>query len=143
MMNKKQKHLHDWLTNLMKNMDTHLEEETKIKILEECGRSCAKNNIKEEALKYQGKLDDWLGKMKKWVGAKNIQKQEDRIQVVYSKCYCQLVQDIPPILSASFCNCSRGWLMEIFETVLEKPVTVEMEDSIMKGGEQCRFSVSF
>jgi hypothetical protein len=42
MMNKKQKHLHDWLTNLMKNMDTHLEEEIKIKILEECGRSCAK-----------------------------------------------------------------------------------------------------
>jgi len=45
--------------------------------------------------------------------------------------------------SASFCNCSRGWLMEIFETVLEEPVTVEMEDSIMKGGEQCRFSVYF
>ncbi|MGD2090331.1 MAG: hypothetical protein PVH61_29410 [Candidatus Aminicenantes bacterium] len=142
-MNKKQKCLHEWLANLMKNMDTHLEEETKIKLMEECGRSCAQNSIKEEALKYQGKLDDWLGKMKKWVGVKNIHQQQDRIQVVYDKCFCQLVQDIPPILSASFCHCSRGWLMEIFETVLEKPVTVEMEDSIMKGGKQCRFSVSF
>lgn len=142
-MNKKQKCLHDWLTNLMESMDTQLEEDTKIKLLEECGRSCAKKNIKKEAWKYQGKLDDWLDKMKKWVGAKNIQKQADCIQVVYKKCFCPLVQDIPPILTATFCNCSRGWLKEIFETVLEKPVTVEMEDSIMKGGEQCRFSVYF
>lgn len=142
-MNKKQKCLHHWLANLMKNMDAYLDEETKLKLLEDCGRSCAQNNIKAEALKYKGELDGWLGKMKKWVGAKNIKKEGNHIQIVYSKCFCPLVQDIPPLLSESFCNCSRGWLMEIFETVLEKPVKVEIEDSIMKGGKQCRFSVSF
>lgn len=142
-MNKKQKCVHDWVSILMKNMDAHLKEKTKIKLLEGCGRSCAQNNVKQEALKYKGNLDDWLCRMKKWVGPRNIIQEENRIRIVYSKCYCPLVQDITPILSDSFCHCSRGWLLEIFETVMEKKVDVEKEETIMQGGEQCRFSVVF
>jgi hypothetical protein len=139
----KQQFIHNWVSNLMKSMDSHLDETTKIKVLEECGRSCAKNNIKKEALKFKGKLDDWLSKMKQWVGKDNIQKEKNCVRVIYNKCFCTMVKDIPPILSGTYCNCSRGWLLEIFETVLEKPVEVRLEDSIMKGGKQCCFTISF
>lgn len=127
----------------MKHMDSHLDEQAKIKLLEECGRSCAKNNIKKEAVKFKGQLDGWLTKMKGWVGKENIQKQGNSVRVIYSKCFCPLLQDSEPMLSHTYCNCSRGWLLEIFETVLEKPVQVKLEDSIMQGGSQCRFSISF
>ncbi|GAI35292.1 unnamed protein product, partial [marine sediment metagenome] len=33
------------------------------------------------------------------------------------------------------------WLKENFETVLERPVKVKLEDSIMMGGKQCRFTI--
>ena len=52
-MKQKMKFVHNWISNLMKNIDSHLTEEIKIKLMEECGRECAKNHTKEEALKYQ------------------------------------------------------------------------------------------
>ena len=142
-MTQKLKFIHDWISNLMKNMDGHLEEEIKIKLMEECGRACAKRQAKKEALKFKGKLDEWLIQMKKWIGKENVQKGENYIRIIYSKCYCPLVQDSQPLLSNTYCNCSRGWLKENFETVVERPVEVKIEDSIMRGGKQCSFSIFF
>lgn len=140
-MAQKQKILHDWLSNLMKNMDIQLDEESKIKVLEECGRACAEKHAKKEALKSKGNLGGWLATMKKWVGENNVQKEGNSIRLTYSKCFCPLVGSIEPLLSNTFCNCSRGWLKENFETVVGKPVNVKLEDSIMMGGKECRFSI--
>ena len=137
----KQKVLHDWLSSLMKHMDSHLDEESKIKVLEECGRVCAGKHAKKEALKSKGDLDGWLATMKKWVGADNVRKDGNTVRLTYSKCFCPLVGVIEPLLSDTFCNCSRGWLLENFETVTGKSVKVELEDSIMMGGKECRFSI--
>lgn len=140
-MSQKQKFLCDWLSNLMENMDSHLDEKTKVKILEECGRACAKNHAKDIALKFEGNLTGWLGQMKKWVGSENIKRDKNRIEVRYSKCLCPLVKNISSLFSRTYCHCSRGWLKENFETVVQKPVEVELVDSIMMGGKQCRFQV--
>ena len=140
-MAQKSKFIHDWISNLMENMDEHLDEETKINLLEKCGRACAESHAKAEAMKHKGNLDGWLGTLKKWVGSANVQKEEGAIRVMYSKCLCPLVQDRPPLMSKTYCNCSRGWLMETFEAVLAKPVEVKLEDSIMQGGKHCRFLV--
>lgn len=140
-MTQKTKFIHSWIAKLMENMDEHLDEETKINLLEECGRACAESHAKAEALKHKGNLEGWLGALKKWVGPANVQREEDAVRVIYSKCLCPLVQDRPPLMSKTYCNCSRGWLMETFETVLAKPVDVKMEDSIMQGGKHCRFLV--
>ena len=140
-MAQKSKFIHHWILNLMENMDEHLDEEEKINLLEECGRACADSHAKAEAVKHQGNLDSWLGVLKKWVGKENVQKEENVVRIMYSKCLCPLVQDRPPLMSKTYCNCSRGWLMETFGTVMERPVEVKMEDSIMQGGKQCRFLV--
>ena len=140
-MAQKQKFLHDWLSILMKNMDAQLDEDSKIKVLEECGRVCAQKHTKAEALKSKGDLDGWLNMMKKWVGSNNVQKEGNSVRVVYSKCFCPLVGGLEPLLSKTFCNCSRGWLKENFETVVGKAVDVRLEDSIMRGGKECRFTV--
>jgi predicted hydrocarbon binding protein len=142
-MAQKSKFIHQWILNLMENMDEHLDELAKINLLEECGRACAESHAKAEAMKHKGNLDGWLGTLRKWVGSENVQKDENAVRVIYSKCLCPLVQDRPPLKSKTYCNCSRGWLMETFETVLEKPVEVKVEDSIMQGGKQCRFLVLF
>ena len=67
-MKQKEKFVHDWVSTLLKNMDSYLDEETKIRLIEECGRACAQQHTKKEALKFQGDLDKWLLRMKKWVG---------------------------------------------------------------------------
>jgi predicted hydrocarbon binding protein len=140
-MTQKTKFVHNWILNLMEKMDEHLDEEVKINLLEECGRACAESHAKEEALKHRGDLDGWLGVFKKWVGSDNVRMEDNAVRLTYSKCLCSLVQDRPPLMSKTYCNCSRGWLKETFETVMEKPVGVELEDSIMQGGKNCRFIV--
>jgi predicted hydrocarbon binding protein len=142
-MTQKTKFIHNWILSLMENMDEHLDEEAKINLLEECGRTCAESHAKAEALKHKGNLDGWLGVFKKWVGPENIQREDDAVRVIYSKCLCPLVQDRPPLMSKTYCNCSRGWLKEVFETVMEKQLEVKLEDSIMQGGKRCQFLVFF
>ncbi len=140
-MAQRKKFVHDWISNLMKNMDQQLGNEEKIRLLEECGRACAGRHAKAEALKNQGNLEGWLGVLKKWVGPENVRREVGGVRVMYSKCLCPLVQDHPPLMSNTYCNCSRGWLKEVFETVVQKPVEVKLEDSIMQGGKQCQFTV--
>lgn len=140
-MSQKMKFVRDWIANLMKQMESHVEDEIKIGLLEECGRSCAKTHARKEALKFKGNLDGWIGRMGKWVGEQNVRKEAEGVQVTYSRCLCPLVQNGPPILSRSYCNCSRGWLLETFETVMDKPVQVRLEASIMRGDRHCRFTV--
>lgn len=140
-MAKNEKFIVDWISNLMKNMDNHLDEKTKINLLEECGRDCAKKLAKKEAIKNKGRLDKWLNKMGQWIGTENIWKEEKMIKIIYSQCFCPILKNSPPILSDTYCNCSRGWLKENFETVLERSVQVKLEDSILRGGKECRFTV--
>jgi hypothetical protein len=140
-MSQKSKVMHDWISSLMKSMDKHVDAEEKIKLLEDCGRACAGRHAKSEAAKHTGNLEGWLQALRKWVGPENVRREGNSIRVVYSKCFCPLVQDSPPLLSDTYCNCSRGWLKEVFETVVGSSVEVKLEESIMRGGNQCRFSV--
>ncbi|MBN2088818.1 hypothetical protein JW964_04360 [candidate division KSB1 bacterium] len=138
---RRQKFLQQWLKNLMENMGEQMDETTQIKLLEACGRDCAGSHAKQEAQKYAGNLDGWLGTLKKWVGETNVKQDGNRIQVVYAKCFCPLVQEAAPFANGTYCNCSRGWLLEVFETVVQKPVQVVKEETIIGGGKECRFKV--
>jgi hypothetical protein len=62
-------------------------------------------------------------------------------KVKYPTCYCPLASEIKEALSPTYCNCSAGWLKEMYETVTVKPVKVEVLETIKRGGQACRFNV--
>lgn len=136
------KHSHKWIRALTESLDTQLDEKTKEKILEDCGRNCIPSSFieKAKALKKNAKdTDDFLDKLgKKW---KHLQRNGNNVYVAYEKCYCPLVKDYPEKLSPTFCNCSKGWIKELFESTLEKPITVELKKSIKQGDKICKFNV--
>jgi predicted ArsR family transcriptional regulator len=41
--------------------------------------------------------------------------------------------------SATYCSC--GWYRQLFETLLDGPVEVELLGSIVQGDERCRFLI--
>jgi len=136
------KHLHRWIQTLIENLDEHLDGETRSKILESCGRACISSSLlsKAKACKKGAKdIDDFLSKLGQ--AFIHLQVDGDNVYVVYEKCYCPLVKSFPEELSPTFCNCSRGWVMELFESALERPVDVELEKSIRQGDDVCRFRV--
>jgi len=84
-------------------------------------------------------IDEFLVNLSKdW---KHLKLDGNKIHVEYEKCYCPLVRDCHEKLSATFCNCSHGWLKELFESALEKPVKVKLEKSIKNGDKICKFRV--
>lgn len=136
------KHLHKWIGTLMTNLDQYLDEETKVKVLETCGRACITQSLikKAKACNEKAKdVNDFLDRFGKMYS--HLQREGDDVYIVYSKCYCPLVKDYPNDLSPSWCNCSRGWIKQLFESALDRPVQVELKKSIVQGDECCRFKI--
>ncbi len=137
------KHTERWITWLIAALDEYVDEETKAKILEHCGRQCQSESFVKKARKIYEKskgIDEFLEKFGRVY--KNLHREGDEVYIIYRKCYCPNVNKIPPgKLSATYCNCSRGWAKALFEGALEKPVDVIMEESIVNGDEQCKFRI--
>ena len=113
------------------------------KILEQCGRQCQSQNFVKKArsiYKRSKNIDEFLNEFGKVY--KNLHKERDNVYIIYPKCYCSFVNKIPPEkLSSTYCNCSRGWVKELFEGALGRPVEVDMEKSIVNGDDQCKFRI--
>ncbi len=136
------KHLHKWLKTLMEGLDNELDEETKVKILENCGRNCIPRSFASKAKncnKEAKNVDEFLERLGKvW---KHVHREDGDVYVVYEKCYCPIVKTYSGELSSTWCNCSRGWTKELFEEALGKPVKVVLEKSVRQGDKECRFRV--
>jgi hypothetical protein len=39
------------------------------------------------------------------------------------------------------CNCSLGWQQHTWETFFQKKVTVELKESVLRGGKRCVFEI--
>ena len=131
----------EWIKTILKNMDEQFDENTRIRLMESCGRDCARRGSIKIAESNKGNLDKMLETLAKYVGKDNIQKQGKAVHLKYSKCYCSLVNKGPARLSDTYCYCSRGWVLEMFETCAGKPVKVELKKAIKRGDPHCKFIV--
>jgi hypothetical protein len=53
-----------------------------------------------------------------------------------------MVESKPAGLSRTFCQCSVGYVGEMFRQKFGRPVTVELLDSVLYGGKRCRFKIT-
>ena len=130
-----------WITNILASINSQVSEETKVRLMESCGRACAKAEAVNAVDNCRGDCQQLQSILCKWLGKSNVWRKGDTVHLVYSKCYCRLQVDIPDRLSKIFCQCSCGWLKEVFETALKKQVKVDLKSSIRQGAQQCTFEV--
>jgi predicted hydrocarbon binding protein len=127
---------------LVSIMGENLEGATRDKILAHLGRECAQDY---SALfqKYRGNLQGFLAKIKTaWVEKAEYDERTGILRVIGkpSPCACPLVK--VGRTPADFCNCTLGWQQEAFSTVTGKPVTAEIEDTVLRGGKRCSFRIT-
>ena len=87
-------------------------------------------------------MGEWLAKLNQqvlWCGS--WVRDGDTVTSVCEKCGCPLVRAGLVKLSPTFCNCSRGWIKAVFETVSGRPVEVELKQAISRGDPVCEFVV--
>jgi predicted hydrocarbon binding protein len=132
-----------WVTSIMACMDTNVDEKTRIKILEECGRNCQSPRLVKKAkavYKSSKGVDDFIDKFSQVY--KQLHREGSKVYVVYPRCFCSQVNKIAPgKLSATYCNCGRGWVKALFEGALDRPVDVLAEKTVIRGDKECRFRI--
>ena len=126
---------------LLTIMDEDLDEATRLKILERLGHVCAQDY---SALfqKYRGDLPGFLAKIKTaWVERTEYDEKTGLLRVIGkpSPCACPLVKN--GRTPGDFCDCTLGWQKEAFSTVVGKPVTAEIEETVLRGGTRCSFRI--
>lgn len=130
-----------WVKDLIDHADAQLTEPQRKALLEARGRSCAKAGAALRAAPFKGKLDEFVADVQSHLGKDAVRREGDVVKVTYPRCLCPLVSDSQEPLSASYCFCSAGWLEEVYETVSGKQVTVEILETVKRGGQRCRFNV--
>lgn len=56
-------------------------------------------------------------------------------------CFCPLARETRDLLPKEYCCCSAGWYRGIYEGIFETPVEVTVDESLLSGGDRCRFTI--
>lgn len=138
-----------WTAALMTGLGVDVAETTRTRLMERCGRACAlhhRDTGRVKAIRERIKrIDEWLDRLNQledfWCGTWT--REGGVIRSVCDRCGCPLVRAGWVELSPAFCDCSRGWVTEVFEAALGGSVHVELKRAIGRGDPVCEFIVRF
>jgi hypothetical protein len=135
----------NWLADLLDTMETDLDEKTRVRLIEGCGRGCFRRYQFQQDIAQQGR-----GDVDKLVVAykKNFEiwrEGERLVHVRYGEtspaCYCPAAKNRPPKPRDLHCECTRMMHQTIFETALGRQIKVDILESLRRGGRTCHFLV--
>lgn len=133
-----------WLSDLIDTMEVELDEKTRIKLIEGCGRGCfRRHQFKVDiANKGKGDIDKLVEAYKKNF---EIWRDADEVHIRYGEvsqmCYCPVAKFRKPGENDLHCECTRSTHQTIFETALGRPFKVDIVESLRRGGKTCHFIV--
>ncbi len=136
--------IQNWLSDLLDTMDKVLDEETKVKLFEGCGKRCfERHQFKRDiAARGKGDLDKLIEAYKKNY---EVWKDGNIVHVRYGEvspgCYCPAANYRASKPNDVHCECTRMTHQSIFETALGRPFKVDILESLRRGGKTCHFAV--
>lgn len=141
-----------WYQGAIERLDALVDERTGALVMEHCGFSCARGNKSHidagvETRRKYGSIDEYLeaeSKALSIVREGNVIIQTYKPRATFNvRCYCSLVRGLPAdeTISLTYCNCSKGFVKKFWEAVLERPVQVELVQSVMSGAPDCKFRI--
>ncbi len=134
-----------WVKGAIERLDKLVDKETAVKIMESCGSECCSSAVIKRAKQLMSKspsLGEFLNKFSAG-GYRFILKDNNTIIGTYKKCYCEQARHTKELFSANtYCQCGVGYLKQLFQSALERPVKVEFIQSIITGAERCEFIIN-
>ena len=135
-------HKEQWLVDLLREVQGCVDEDRLAAILENRGRACigpAYIKKAKDAARDAKDTDEFLSRLGEVI--RMLRREGDKIYVVYPKCYCHKIKGFIGDIPGIYCSCSVGWVKEMFEQALARPVEVKLEASVLRGDEACRLRV--
>ncbi|MBN1144540.1 MAG: hypothetical protein JXA72_08950 [Bacteroidales bacterium] len=140
----------DWRVGFMQKrfahlvdfMNSNVDEAMQLKMFEEMGRFCASQH-KEDFEKFAGNTEAFLKDLEgQFIEKTTFDKEKQTIALLGKKqdnCVCAFAGD--KNISPTFCNCSRGYMKEMFTVVTGKPVEATVDESVLRGSNRCSFTI--
>jgi hypothetical protein len=146
-----------WVQGAMERLDALVDPEARNQIMLACGHNCARVNKRplEQARARRARyasLDEFLAaEQRKSPAGMRLVREGDVVYQFYTpqtfsrpmRCYCSLLRGLPAdeTVSLTYCQCSRGFMQEYWEGILERPVQVDLVESCMSGAAECKFVI--
>jgi len=132
----------NWMEDLFDTIYQELDEKTRVKLMAGCGRGCFRRHEFKQDIARLGK-----GSLEHLIAAyrRNFEVWRDgnlvhvRYGAVSKQCYCPAARYHPTKPNDMHCECTRATHQTIFETALERPVHVNIQESLRRGGTTCHF----
>jgi hypothetical protein len=145
-----------WLRGVMDKLDALVDEDTRTQIMENMGFNCAEMNRShiEQALAKRRQfqtLDEFLvAEVQAPSKGTRLEREGDVVYQYYDprsgfqvRCFCSLWRGLGDDEEASltWCQCSKGFVMKLWEAYLGRPAKVELLDSSIAGAAECKFAI--
>jgi len=137
------------LNTLLRGLD-NVDPETRRKIMEKCGETCAREEMygpaTEIARRIAAEESDTLRIIERanseilWCGS--WVREGDNISSTCTTCGCPMVRAGLITATDTFCLCSTGWVRLVFTALLGRPVQVELAQAMGRGDSRCRYVVN-
>jgi predicted hydrocarbon binding protein len=146
-----------WIKEAMERLDKAADKKTRSRVMEECGRSCAEasetiQRAVAKRKKYKS-LDEFLeAEKRKLLPGMRLEREGKVLYQYYMpwafsrsmRCFCSLLSGLPAeeTVSPTYCQCSRGFALKMWESLLGRPVKVDVVATAVSGAKECKFKIS-
>ena len=140
-----------WVKQFFDVLDANVDEATRTRLMEANGKACYLASHKAASMPIP--LPDMVQRLQSSVGPENCRregnvvyfnyvKNRNRLRIADGYCLCPLVEKGPEGLSGTYCQCSVGYVREMFESTTRRKAQVELLESLKRGGKACRFKIT-
>ncbi len=135
----------EWIKDAAERLENLAGKKTCIQVMEKKGRICCGATLRNKAKKFMKEsksIKEFIEKLNSMRGYTFKLKDNNTIVGGYDKCYCGLVNKTKmPFKNLTYCYCGVGHIKQFFESALEKPVEVELVQSVITGAKTCEFII--
>lgn len=138
--------LKGWMTDLFEAMDKHLDQETRVRVMQGCGNGCFRRHDFKVNIAKAG-AGDPTKLLEAYKKNFEVWREGQLVHIRYGEtskqCYCPAARYHPALPNDMHCECTRATHQAIFETALAKPVKVSIVQTLRRGGRTCEFVANF
>lgn len=129
-------------SKLIEILETRMPENERKETLHALGAKCADTYKATLLNRYKGNIKGFLEEGRRnWMAEADYDEAKGTIRIVDKGPGCSCPMTKQGVTPPSFCDCTLGWQVEAYSTILERPVTAELEESILRGGKRCVYRI--
>lgn len=147
-----------WTKGAMDRFDALADAKSRYEAMTACGRNCSMvNNTavergKARRAKFETEDEFLQAELQKPQTGTRMEKDGNFLYQIYTpasfrsgmRCFCSLMFGLPADQQGSrtYCLCSRAFAERYWQEVLGRPVTVDVLETAITGGTECRFKIT-